>query len=221
MMVINGFLTEYMQSYCYLISEGNKALIIDPCENDEITNYINGNKLYLEYCFLTHEHYDHISGLDWIHSLKIPVIVSCDCDKALKDSKKNQSRYYESFSKLQSRLEGLPIPHVDEYVGFADSLFQGEEYMEWEGHSLYLRQTPGHSEGSICILIDDTYLFSGDTIFLEYDTNTKIPGGSRKTLERDTMPWIRSLNDNIHVYPGHYVDFIMKQWREKHDSVRL
>lgn len=221
MLHVRGFLTPYMKSFCYIVSEAGHSVMVDPCKTEEIREYISAKRLQFDYCFLTHEHFDHISGLDWVHSMDIPVVASEKCGEALKDSRKNQSRYFGPFSMLQSRLKGFPIPHVDEYAGYADILFSMEKKIEWEGHGILLKETPGHSEGSICILIDGRHLFCGDTIFRDYDTNTKIPGGDREALMEVTMPWLVSLDKNIDVYPGHYECFRLKEWRDRNDTVGI
>lgn len=221
MLEIKEFLTPYMNSYCYVISEHEAAIMIDPCGIEEVREYLVEQKLKLEYCILTHEHYDHISGLEWIHSLNVPVIASEICDINLKNTKKNQSRYYEAFCMLQSRLKGLPIPRVEEYVGSVDILFTKERTMEWKNHRIYLRETPGHSEGGICILIDNMYLFCGDTIFRNFETNTRILGGSERDLKDITLPWIKTLESNIMVYPGHYETFTIGEWRSRNDTIDI
>ncbi len=217
MLRIRSFLTPYMLSFCYVVSDDSSAVIIDPCEMDEIKTYLSVNNLSLDYCVLTHEHYDHISGLDWIHSLNVPVIASEKCNNNLRDTKKNQSRYFEVFSVLQHRLEGFPIPKVEEYYGYADITFSGMKKLYWQGHELIFKETPGHSEGSICILFDEYYLFCGDTIFRDCETNTNILGGSSKILNDETIPWLITLDGRIEVFPGHYGSFKIDEWRNRND----
>lgn len=206
-MEIKRFVTPYMRSCCYVVLEDMSGIIIDPCEQEEVKYLVQKSIHNISCCILTHEHYDHISGLEWMHSLKVPVIVSEACNKGLANAKINQSRYYDLFCMVQRRLEGDTIPDVKEYEGYADKIFSDEVSFEWKGHYIFLKETPGHSKGSICILIDNKYLFSGDTLFSDRDTNCGILGGDKEQLWRISMPWIDSLDKNITVYPGHYESF--------------
>lgn len=92
---------------------------------------------------------------------------------------------------------------IQPYACKADSTFEEEEQRTWEGHSLLLRETPRHSKGSICILLDERYLFSGDSLVTGYPTITRLPGGSKKEYEAVTLPYLKSLNPELMVYPGH------------------
>lgn len=214
-MKVKQFLTPYMRSFCYVIIEDSSVIIIDPCELDEVKQLLQASALDISCCILTHEHYDHISGLDWMHTLGIPVIASEKCNENLADVRLNQSRYYDVFCMLQKRLENDVIPEVKEYRGYADEVFNGELFFKWKGHSILLKETPGHSQGSICILIDKKYLFCGDTLFSEVDTNCNILGGEQKDLEKISMPWLESLDKDIMVYPGHYEIFYLGERLER------
>jgi hydroxyacylglutathione hydrolase len=68
--------------------------------------------------------------------------------------------------------------------------------------SLRVLHTPGHSPGSI-ILLDDGFLLSGDTLFLEGVGRTDLPGGSRPQLVKSIREKILTLPDEIVVLPGH------------------
>ena len=43
----------------------------------------------------------------------------------------------------------------EEYSCFADIGFEGIYDFIWEGISLHLVETPGHSKGSICVLVNN------------------------------------------------------------------
>lgn len=198
-----------MLSNTYIISEDKHCFIVDPCENEPVKEIICANSLTIDYCFLTHEHYDHISGLDWMHGLNVPVIGTESCNRNLGDSKINQSRYYDAFSSIQVRLKNCPIVHVDEYTGYADITFNGSKTLFWEGHELLMKETPGHSRGSACLLVDDKILFSGDTLLGDTYTGTNMLSGSEDELEKISMPWLERLNHDIVVYAGHGSEFLL------------
>lgn len=198
-----------MLSNSYVIESDGHCIIVDPCKMKPVIQLIGRSNMRVDYCFLTHEHFDHISGLDWIHAQRIPVIATEPCNVGLGDPKINQSRYYDEFSKIQVRLKDCKLIHVDEYSGYADITFSGTKEMHWQGHTLLFKQTPGHSQGGACLLIDNKYLFTGDTLLGDTYTGTSMLSGSRKDFELISMPWIKQLDPNIVVYAGHGEEFTL------------
>ncbi len=62
--------------------------------------------------------------------------------------------------------------------------------------------TPGHSPGSICLLVDKK-LITGDTLFVGECGRIDLPGGSAEELYDSLFNKIVTLGDDIEVYPGH------------------
>ncbi len=63
--------------------------------------------------------------------------------------------------------------------------------------------TPGHTDDSICILIDDI-LITGDTIFVGKVGGTDLAEGAKKQYS-SLHDKIMVLDDNVRIYPGHDV----------------
>jgi hydroxyacylglutathione hydrolase len=63
--------------------------------------------------------------------------------------------------------------------------------------------TPGHSKESICLLVDDRFVFTGDTLFVESCGRIDLAGGDVVEMYDSLLNKIRSLNDELIVYPGH------------------
>lgn len=209
-MNVHSFLTKYMRSYTYIIEEADHVILIDPCEMDQVKEHIAGKTV--DFAFLTHEHYDHISGVDWVRSLDAPIVASESCNRNLGDSKLNHSRYYSAFCAVQDRLEGDVIPEVKSYKTYADWCFDRDYHVSWCGHELLMKITPGHSTGGACLLIDGKTLFAGDTIFRDVPSNPDLMCGDPAALEK-SVAWIMSLPDDTFVYPGHYETFFIKEKR--------
>lgn len=69
--------------------------------------------------------------------------------------------------------------------------------------ALEVLHTPGHTEGSVCLLAAGTdRLFSGDTLFAGGWGRTDLPGGSEGQLV-ESLGRLASLPDELHVLPGH------------------
>ena len=68
---------------------------------------------------------------------------------------------------------------------------------------LEVLHTPGHTEGSVCLLApDERLLLSGDTLFAGGWGRTDLPGGS-VPLMVDSLARLAGLDDDLGVLPGH------------------
>jgi glyoxylase-like metal-dependent hydrolase (beta-lactamase superfamily II) len=68
---------------------------------------------------------------------------------------------------------------------------------------LTVLHTPGHTEGSVCLLdTDGGRLFSGDTLFAGAWGRTDLPGGDRDAMAA-SLARLAGLEDPIRVFPGH------------------
>ena len=63
--------------------------------------------------------------------------------------------------------------------------------------------TPGHTQGGLCILVDNDALFTGDTLFIGYCGRTDLPGGDIIQMFQSLQEKIIPLPDHLIVYPGH------------------
>jgi hydroxyacylglutathione hydrolase len=68
---------------------------------------------------------------------------------------------------------------------------------------LSVLHTPGHTEGSVCLLSsDDSLLLSGDTLFAGGWGRVDLPGGSADELAA-SLARLAELEDHVRVVPGH------------------
>lgn len=68
---------------------------------------------------------------------------------------------------------------------------------------LRVLHTPGHTEGSVCLLAeDDGLLYSGDTLFEAGWGRVDLPGGDPDAMV-DSIARLTRLDDRIAVLPGH------------------
>lgn len=192
----------------YIVSEEEHLIIIDPCE----TEYDLSDK-HVDYIMLTHEHYDHISGVNyWKNRTGANVICSSICADNIQSAKKNMSHYFQAFCQMQTWAPWSDDIIVEDYSCTADIIYDREYDIQWIGHSIHCNLLPGHSEGGTCIIIDNSYMFSGDSIIWGYEPTLRFPGGSRKQWVHDSLPKLRSLDENITVYPGHFETFKLKDY---------
>lgn len=203
-MDIETFTYELIDSKMYILMENSSVIIIDPNLSDD------ANRLLKSKCFddimivLTHEHYDHISGVEKLRQ-EFNCVVYCSkkCHQNMQSSIKNGSKYFKALfmDKEPDRLS--EAEKILPFVSYGDVVFEDKKEFAWEGHNVVLIETPGHSSGSICIQVDDKYLFTGDSLLKGTKIITRLPGGSKKEYGDITFPYLQSLDKNLYVYPGH------------------
>lgn len=69
--------------------------------------------------------------------------------------------------------------------------------------SIDIIHTPGHTPDSICLLVENKTLLTGDTLFVGECGRTDLPGGNSKSLYDSLFNKLLKLPDSVEVYPGH------------------
>ncbi|RAX51902.1 hypothetical protein CCY99_08055 [Helicobacter sp. 16-1353] len=208
---IYRFVFRYIDSNMYVIIENNEALIIDPHFSKSMQKLLYENQIKNILVLLTHEHYDHICGIDWLSKhFNITLICQKACAKSIL---KNTRPLLISFIlEERDRLNGTNnLEHFNkEYKAFsynADIIFDDKFFYKWQNHHLAFYATPGHSFGSCCIVFDDKIIFSGDSLFKDIPIITRFPGGNTKDYKNITIPFLESLDRNLIVLSGHKESF--------------
>ena len=69
--------------------------------------------------------------------------------------------------------------------------------------TLDVLHTPGHTEGSVCLLArSERLLFTGDTLFAGSWGRTDLPGGSEDQII-ESLSRLATMDDDLRVLPGH------------------
>lgn len=184
-----------LETNCYIVSNGDKCIVIDPGEDSEkIIKEIGDKKL--EYIILTHLHFDHIIAC---RELKVKFGCKILCNKA-------------DFEILDENL--LSAKNIDGFL-------EDNTNIPLTTYNLLLTtiSTPGHTPGSICLYSvgangRSPVLFSGDTIFAGSIGVTHFKGGDFAQLKASIENKLFTLPDNTHVYPGHGRDFVLGDKKE-------
>ena len=193
-------------SYC--VACGSNAFLVDPVLSNNYETLISS--YHIDMAIITHEHFDHIRGVnDLKKRYNIPIFCGEKAKTGLSDPAINMSRYADYLISI------IPFGDHDitpnEYICYADyELFDGQ-IIKWKGHKLKIKSTPGHSNGSIAIIVDDEFMFSGDIVFKDYPTATRMPGGSSRKFNLVTKPWLESISQEMIIYPGHNKPFVLKE----------
>jgi glyoxylase-like metal-dependent hydrolase (beta-lactamase superfamily II) len=102
-------------------------------------------------------------------------------------------------------VTALDAPRLKD-VGY-DVFLDDAEVVEVGRLRLHAIHTPGHTEGSICFLVDGSpLLFSGDTLFPGGPGNTSFEGGDFATIIESIDRKLFTLPPDTIVLPGHGLD---------------
>ena len=208
MLKIERFVNELMTSNCYIVADeaSKHCICIDPASEKSLREieYIESNRLSLDYIILTHEHTDHNWGVNSLreHFPYCKLVCSEPCNKYVK--KTNRAYFLFYYDDPDYRYEIAP----------ADILISNhEETITWIGHEIKFILTPGHSYGSMCIEVDGM-LFTGDTImpykpyFNGRDSNQEVWELSIKSIKE-------TYSSEIIIYPGHGENLSLEEWSNK------
>lgn len=190
-MILNTYIAEPFDANNYLLMDKNtkEAVLIDCSEyKQEIIEDIYKLGAKVKYILLTHGHFDHILGVNKMtEALGVDAYI------------KNADIILAENINTMPKLLNLPMAEVPIING------RIEDWQEFQlgEHKIKAIPTPGHTEGGMSFLVDNEFLFSGDTLFCQSFGRTDLFGGNIKKLVNSIKNVLFALEDNIIVYPGH------------------
>ena len=77
------------------------------------------------------------------------------------------------------------------------------------GPEVKILLTPGHTPGSLTFIVDETYMISGDTVFIQSVGRPDLGGqaDSWSVMLFESLQKVAKLDDSLLVLPGHYMDW--------------
>lgn len=195
-----------IESNMYVLTHGHDALVVDPSISAEAETLLLESGVQRCTVLLTHEHYDHICGVNRLRELfSCNVVCTEVCAEAIADPRKSGTMFFAALFLERSEEERRTVEALlnTEYRCAADTVFSEELTLEWHGLSVRMKSLPGHSRGSQVIRIIEKYVFTGDSLVPGEQTILRLPGGSRRSFVTTALPYLRSLPWDCIVYPGH------------------
>lgn len=195
MFTVKAFIFSPIQENTYLLyNEKGNALIIDPgCyfeeEREELSSFLQQNKLSPQLLLNTHCHLDHVFGNKWIHETYGLLLHLHPNEKQVLD-----------FAPASGLMWDMPF---DNYNAELKYFHEGEEILLDEDR-LKILFAPGHSPGHVCFYCPEQgFVIGGDVLFRQSIGRTDLPGGDFETLIKSIKTQLFTLPDETIVYSGH------------------
>ena len=177
-----------------LWDETKEAVIVDPgcytdTEKKRVERFIEDNSLKPVKVLLTHLHFDHVLGLDFVTK-------RWNIDTYLNPDDKEQAAFVPRFCEMMGYVTPpLPEKTIDIHDG---------DIVRFGRSELKVIATPGHTRGGVCFYSkENNFLISGDTLFAGSIGRTDHPSGDYDALMKGIMTKLLPLGDNVEVLPGH------------------
>lgn len=204
---IRQYTAPVLGSNMFVLCAGTEALVIDPHISETALAYLHRQKVEKLLILLTHEHYDHTSGLIWLtEQFKSTLVCQAATAEALQTGRNNRPVVVAARAirgadtdVMRACIQSLPRG----YTYKADRVFETEERISWQGYGIRLFHTPGHSLGSCCIELDGSAVVTGDSLIRHTPVITRFPGGSREVYRERTLPYLRGIPEGTLILPGH------------------
>ena len=179
MLNVHALVLGAYQTNCYIIHDdaSKTCCVIDPgYQSEDILDKLTDLGLTLEAILLTHGHFDHVGAVrDLVADTGCAVYLCAEDLNMPANLTAGQLYYTNTYAEgSQLHLAGLDITVL---------------------------HTPGHTPGSVCLLVDNT-LFAGDTLFAGSCGRTDLPGGSWDQMQQ-SLARLSQIEANLWVLPGH------------------
>ncbi len=182
-----------LENNTYLLADStsSEAVIIDPALGSEtIVEDVHRKHLKITAVWVTHAHFDHISGINQLAKAIYPL-------ESIGLHPEDLALWREGGG---ARYFGINLrPHVEPTLFF----YHGQQ-LSLGKHFIEVRHTPGHTRGHVVFYAKDiATVFCGDLIFHRSIGRTDLPGGDLATLLKSIRNHIFTLPPDTRLLSGH------------------
>jgi hydroxyacylglutathione hydrolase len=106
-------------------------------------------------------------------------------------------------NKDVARQTGAKIVQHDASRESKDLTVSDNDLIKLRKNLIKVVHTPGHSKESICLIANDQWIFTGDTLFVGNCGRVDLPGSDPREMYESLYNRISKLDESLIVYPGH------------------
>lgn len=197
---------------CYIVVNGDRAILIDTGRKKYREKILEKCKeFHVTLIVLTHGHMDHCQNAAYLSdALQVPIAMS-EGDRNLIPDNRKQSLSAKTFLGKVVLYVSLRSFEKDYLQPFEPSIYlkDGDNLKEY-GIDAKVIELPGHTKGSIGLLVENDKLFVGDALMnMFYPTVSMLYTDEGEMLE--SVKYI-SQTGNTTIYFGHGKPKRNRQW---------
>jgi hydroxyacylglutathione hydrolase len=195
MISVQKFVVNPLRENSYLLyDETGECIFIDAGyfyeeEFEEVTAFVEANRLSPVKLINTHCHFDHLMGVEFVRQ-KYQLRFGCHPEDCFLIERASQQAVMFGFTLSQPGAADDQILEGDE-IRFGNSV-------------LTTIHVPGHSPGHVVFYSEaDKLLIAGDVLFYGSIGRTDLPGGNYEQLVENIRQKLLELPRDVKVYSGH------------------
>lgn len=197
-------------SNVYLIKNGKNSVLIDAGNKNKgpkILNYLIKHGVEptdIILIVITHCHYDHVGSLNYLkEKTGADVLVHKKEEKNLRNGYKMLPDGTGLIPKVIVWIGRRFFSSMGNFVPVEPDIIINKRFdPETEGINYYVTPTPGHTEGSISLILENEIAFVGDTAFNVMKRSIYPPFADNQKVLLDS--WEFLLQTKVkYIYPGH------------------
>lgn len=197
---------EGIRCNCYVIQYDDKNWLVDTSalmDRNRIVRQLEENDMIsLDGIILTHSHINHVEAANWFHNVY-------QCPVYIHDSELHFIQTGDSLIPKAAKRSMKPVEHLVSYISFLNRYPACREAQAlpmdgslFEDDRIRIIETPGHSEGSISMILDGEIAIVGDIMLRKSKFSIFLPWANQPGLV--TVSWKKLLNEDCELYlPSH------------------
>lgn len=206
-----------VKSNMYTILGHEEAFVFDPNVDESLIELFKRQGVYKIYLFLTHEHYDHTSGVNWLRKqFDCELFCQSDCSKSIAIQRNNNPALIALVLAEEDRKDhGTRYrdfkSNFKPYTCYSDYKFDTDALYSFGDIQIQAHSSPGHSPGSCCYTINSKIVLTGDSLLQDIPVITRFTESNKADYDCLTLPFLQSLPKDSIILPGHGNPFILAE----------
>jgi len=206
-------------SNMYFIRQAIGWIVVDAGRKSKQKQLIRFIKMHdihpcdIKFVFVTHVHYDHVGNLHWLRKwTKAQIIVHKNAVENLEMGWMDDLKAGKFWAKILLKINDIFSKRIRFNGVTPDLIIKHDRDLFEYGFNAKIIHTPGHTQGSISLIIDNRYAFVGDLCFNLRFSKTLIPP-IYQDYQQLYVSWNKLNRTGVtEFYPGHGDQFSISQF---------